>query len=375
MKTVDFLKIEELRDMGYTWDEVKNELSWFTDTDRKQYYGFKKGMELYEQRFSETRFTKREQNLRLERKVLGLERSVNNEQIRDMALHQTLSNQLKKALLDLPKLDIFEPEKVEEPTDKNYMFWMSDEHHDGDKDKFASILNISYSRIVEQIKEKGMERITLVIGGDVVEGAGNLRPSQAQAVRSGIIKQIMEASAMYADFLRELSKHAHLNVIIITSSNHTQLRLMGSKQNELVEEDLMAVFAQYLKGVLPDLHIVAEKQPTIKISGYICKLLHGHTVKKKSFEDELAEISSYENRLIDFLFLGHFHHYEEREISVGQGMRYDKKVFLMPALAQDKSNFEHDRKLSNVPGLGMIEFDNYGATAKKLPVVTRSVSF
>lgn len=367
MKTTDYELIFELYDKGLSWDEIKDELPWFTDTDRKKFYGYKEAMESMTEKLAEGRLAQRQQNIRIERKVLGYERSINNEQIRDIALSKTLSNQLKQALKEEVPIKLSKPSFFISDIDKrHFVLTTADLHHDGDEKELRLVFQEALDEAANFIKDNKVKKLTLVEMGDLIEGAGNLRASQAQAVRAGMVTQMVQAMKAYAEFIKELSKLVHLNLVIITSSNHTQLRLMGSKQNELVEEDLMLTFAEYIAGRFPDLKIVADKAPNIKIGYYNVKFIHGHTVKsKQQAETEIQNLSAYTGEEIDYLVMGHYHHLRminilEAEKSGESGFRvnYDKSVIFVPSMdRKTRSTFEEDRKLSSAPGLGLLEFD------------------
>lgn len=372
MKKINYFKIQEMLDAGYSWEEIRSK--GFTDSDRKYYYGWRAAWDMFDKKLSDEHVAEREQNLRLQRKLLSYERSINNEQIRDIALNQSLSAQMLEELRKGGKTyKLGKPKKRTSKENASWVVTTSDAHFNGDEKLFKEVLEETRDRIKAFVEQNAINSIYLVEMGDLIEGAGNLRPSQAQAVRSGMIPQIIKATQMYGEFLKEVSQFVNVKFVVITSSNHTQLRLMGSKQNELVEEDLMLTFASYIKGVFPDLEVIAKKEPELNIHGFNCKFIHGHTIKKNNFENELAKLSNFNNRLIDFMFLGHYHHYREIDISgsVSQnGVPYDKKVFIVPSLDQGQSTFEKDLRVSSVPGIAVFKITNHGATGQKLHIVT-----
>lgn len=379
MKTTDYEAIFELYDKGMSWDEIREELPWFTDTDRKKFYGYKEALDMVGVNGLDERLQKRQQNIRLERKILGYERSINNEQIRDLALSQVLQRQLKESLAEIKPINLKDISKISiKELNKShkkfrYIVTTGDLHYSGDYEETLMLFEELLNSIAFQIEKHDIKHLYLVEVGDIIEGAGNLRPSQAQAVRAGMVTQMSDIMKIYADFVNKLSKMVKLTFIIVTSSNHTQLRLMGSKQNELVEEDLMILFAQYMQAMFPKLKIIADIEPTLQIGEYNLLFTHGHTIKgQRQAEKEIQNASIFRNEVIDYLFLGHYHHFRAIDISKGKKKNYffDKRVFFLPTLDTHMSTFEKDRKLSSVPGYGFFEFnEEYGNTiAQKIPI-------
>ena len=365
MKHTNYEQIMELYDKGLSWDEIRDTLDWFTDTDRKKFYGYRDAMETLSTTLASDKLDQRLQRIRLNQKILGLERSINNEQIRDLALAETLTNQLRQSLkgFKTPKLNTPPSSINDVDDDLIYIITSSDYHHDGDVLNLELDFSVMLHRIKEEVRRHNIRRIIWVEGGDIVEGAGNLRNSQAQAVKAGMIPQLVQFMGAYLSFLTELSSVVNIErIITVTSSNHTQLRPMGSKSNELVEEDLMLVFASFLDMTVgKQIPVHAEEQPWFHIGDFSCKLMHGHTIKNKNnLASEMHSISSYDGVLYDYIFAGHFHHLEVvdvSEVSDGYDSKYDRQFILLPTSdRKPKSTFEKDRKLASTPGLGLFCF-------------------
>jgi hypothetical protein len=158
----------------------------------------------------------------------------------------------------------------------------------------------------------------------------------------------------------------------VDSSNHTQLRTLGTKQNEIVEEDLMLVFNNYIRTRLPKLDVTTGQDILTQINGFDIYIAHGHLMKKK--EGFIDSIASQRKTNIDYGFFGHYHH--KRDIDLYQikdkqnNRLYDKKVFYIPALTTHESTFEKDRLLSSVSGFAVFEVDKtYGIMKSwKVPI-------
>ena len=347
----DFNLIHELRLQSVDWQSIIDTVDWFTDNDRKLYSGW-----LLAQ--SETNNTdiiknaKSLQTIRLERKKLGIERSINNEQIRDIALHQTFNEQLINAIKE--RYSEFKIETIPEPirTSKtHHIFAIGDFHYKGDMSQLET-LNRAAREIKRVIDEKELTRIYLVEFGDTIEGA-SLRTSQLMAVKSGMVYQLMDVVDAYIKMIKYLSEFVEVYFISVDSSNHTQLRNLGTKQNQLVEEDLMVVFNRMIETALPSLNFIHNEDVFINIGGFDCFFAHGHLVKSK--EKYIETLQSNRNIQVDYCFFGHYHH--QRSIDLHSTGWYDKKAFFVPSLNTLESGYENDKNLSSCAGVGYYVID------------------
>lgn len=221
----DFGLIHELRQQGVDWQTIIDTVDWFTDNDRKVYSGWLLGRQ-DESNYDATlvKNAKTLQAIRLARKELGIERTINNEQIRDIALHQTFTKQFIDAITnrytdfkipDTPYYDEIDDERA-------HIFTLADLHYNGEQ-AWLEALSIATRNIVRVIKEKGLNRIYLVELGDVIEGA-SLRTSQLMAVKAGMVQQIIDVADAYIKMIKYLSEFVEVVFISVDSSNHTQLR-------------------------------------------------------------------------------------------------------------------------------------------------------
>ena len=233
-----------------------------------------------------------------------------------------------------------------------HIFTVADFHYNGEQ-SYLHILNDATNKIMEVIEQKGLTHIYLVELGDVIEGA-SLRTSQLMMVKSGMVNQIMEVADAYIKMIKYLSQFVDITFISVDSSNHTQIRNLGTKQNQLVEEDLMIIFNRIIKEALPSLHMVNDKDVLMNICGFNMFFAHGHLIKSK--EKYLENLQSDRNILIDYGFFGHFHH--QRTIDLHKGIGYDKKAFYVPALNTANSTFENDHNLSSQAGVGYYMLPN-----------------
>ena len=358
-----FELIHELRESGLGWDEIG-----VTDTLRKKYYGWLEARQEEETQDTLEKNAKTLHAIRLARKELGIERSINNEQIRDLAIHKIMSKEVLDAISKLTPIKIKE-HKPHKPERKEFIIAMGDLHYNGDDDEGFDALDDAFWQLSDFVQENGIKEIHLFEMGDVIEGA-SLRTSQLMGVKKGMVQQVIEVAEAYATHLSDLSQHTKVNFYSVDSSNHTQLRTLGTKQNEIVEEDLMLVFNNYIRTRLPKLNMTTGQDIITKINGFDIYISHGHLMKKK--EGYIDSVAAQRRQNIDYGFFGHFHH--KRDIDLyrveDEHRVYDKKVFYVPALNTHESSFERDRLLSSVSGFAIYEVDKRSGIQKswKVPI-------
>ena len=159
----------------------------------------------------------------------------------------------------------------------------SDGHYNGNQD-----LNLEFSEFYTIISDKkdeyGFDEIVIAELGDTIEGT-SLRPSQLLAVKNGMVEQAMVVSNYYIDFLNTVTADLNIKVkfLIVESSNHTQLRSLGTGRSELPMEDLMVLIAELIKAGTrnnPLVEIISAPIIVTEINGISYIFEHGHDAPK-----------------------------------------------------------------------------------------------
>jgi hypothetical protein len=350
----NFNLIHEMRLSGVDWQTIKDTVDWFSDNDRKVYTGWLLGMEVSEDN-SLLKNAKTLQTIRIERKKLGIERSINNEQVRDIALHQTFTEQVTDSIKDNYRdFMITNLPQTLEYNERTHIFTTADFHYDGDT-SYLETLNVVYGEIMKVVDEKSLTDITLIELGDTIDGA-SLRNSQLMSIKKGMVNQVIEVADAYIKMLAELSKHVNVRFISVDSSNHTQLRNLGTKQNQLIEEDLMLVFNNLIEKALPNLDFTHDNELFLDIQGFECFIAHSHEVRGNAIK-YIKDVTTHRDRLIDFSFFGHRHHMES--IDINSNKAYDKKLLYTPSLSTKLSQFEKQHNLSSQAGVGYYVLEEF----------------
>jgi hypothetical protein len=295
-------------------------------------------------------------SLKLEKQFIGWERAQNRKELQKIATGSYLSQQVKEAVKRTKPAVKFVQEAGLGAQDE-YVFVTADFHYNGDETLLQHYSKV-YAHIIAKQKEHGFKRIKLLELGDTIDG-GALRTSQLMAIKKGMVFQIIDVSKVYADLIQQLSKRMRVDFYCVTSSNHTQLRPLGTERNELVEEDLMHVFAEYIRTALKNNKnvqissgndFIVSLTPTHKMF-----VAHGHLIGNKK-EGYLQELSYYRGAQFEYGLFGHFHHY--REVTLYEGKDCNKKVFYAPSMSTVKSSYESDKNMSSKAGILMMVFNH-----------------
>jgi len=337
--------IHELREQGIDWETI-HETVGSNDVDRKAYYGFQMGLE--EQSDDDLiKHAKTLQRIRKQKKMLGVERSINNEEIRDIALHQTFTKQVIDAIENrYSGFNItYTPNKVYD--NKHHIFSVADFHYNGDISTL-DVIKRATGEIIKVIEEKGLTEIYLIELGDTIDGA-TLRNSQLMAIKKGMVDQVLDVVDAYIKMIVKLSEYVNVKFISVDSSNHTQIRNLGTKQNGLIEEDFMKVFNKFIELALPNLDFVHDKELFIDIGGFTFFIAHGHEAKGNALA-YIKAVSTHRNKLIDYTLFGHRHHLEV--VDINSAGHYDKQLLFSPALTTQLSQYEKQNNMSSMEAVG-----------------------
>jgi len=349
--------IHELRQQGIAWEDIHDSIG-SADVDRKAYYGYLMGLEDAGDVDLE-KHAKTLQAIRKSRKILGIERSINNEQIKDIVSKELFDDQIRKAiLLERKELEIKNFNRIsEEELSEIHLFTISDYHYDGDIEELQRDFSLMEDRIISEIMRNNLHHIYLAEMGDLIDGA-SLRVSQLRKIKAGMVTQTIEVSRMYMKLIESLLEYVNITFLILESSNHTQLRNLGTKQNELPDEDMMRIFVEFMQTAFANqkgLVILSGEDLMVEMLGFNFYFGHGHLIRGKS--GYLEKLQSDRNTIIDYGFFGHFHH--TRQIDLHSTGEYDKKVFYVPSADRsDRSGFEKDHNLSSMPAIGYYVFDD-----------------
>lgn len=243
----------------------------------------------------------------------------------------------------LEKLPVPNFEEVEEPeeNDKAWVLGMGDIHFGAN---FTS-QNNKYSReecrrrlsmvlgfIKSEIEKNNIKTLKVLNVADTIQGI--LRLSDLQLNEVPVVDAVVEVARTIAAFLNQLSAYCYVEYYHCPAANHTQIRPLGSKANELVAEDLERVIVSYITDVLANnkrIHVFTNLDKdyvTFNIFGFKAILLHGHQIR--SPKDTIKDLSTLHRVWYDYAFLGHRH--SANEVIVAEGEHHNIEVLTCPSL-------------------------------------------
>ena len=171
-----------------------------------------------------------------------------------------------------------------------------------------------------------------VIGlGDDITGI--LRLTDLQLNESSVVQATVFIAQTIASFLNELSAFCNIQYYHVPTSNHSQIRPLGTKASELANEDVEYIIGNYIKDVLVDNKNISvftnfgHDYIEIPIFDFNVLATHGHRIK--NIQDYVKDISFKNKKFYDTVFVAHFH--SGKEIIVGEGKDNDIEILVCPS--------------------------------------------
>lgn len=244
-------------------------------------------------------------------------------------------------VIDTLPLPEFQPIIGEEKHDINYLVGLADVHYGA---TYKSINN-EYSpqivkerfeyltgRLIDFIQEKKIQKLTIVSLGDLIQGV--LRLSDLKINDSSIVKATVEICRLIAIMLNELSAYTNILYYHTPSANHTQVRVLNAKANELADEDLEFLMGNYIHDLCVNNERIVVKLANdgedfieVYIPGNDIIAMHGHQIK--NVENAIRDISMLHKKFYDTVLLGHYHN--GKEIPSNEGILGDAEVLISPS--------------------------------------------
>ena len=280
---------------------------------------------------------------RIKLQTLNVERNrLDRIEARKELYYEQIGNMI--TALPSPELNVeYEPEiaKIYEDVEELYLLTIADIHSgaifkteyneyspDIMIDRFADMTE----RTINFIKKHNC-KVFYVIGlGDFIQGC--IHMNDLKINDSTVVKATVQVSQLMSLFLNNISKYAHINYYHIISSNHSQMRYLGTKASELMGEDMEYIIGHYIKDSLANNKNVdvfvdeeASDYKEFKIQNYKIIAMHGHQVK--DINTIINNISSKKNEMVDYVLLGHQHNH--KVITGNDGCTYDTEVLVSPS--------------------------------------------
>lgn len=182
------------------------------------------------------------------------------------------------------------------------------------------------------VVKEGVDTLTLVNLGDSIQGI--LRISDLTVGSIPVVEAVVGVSRLISAFLNQLSAYCNVEYYHVGSANHSQIRPLASKANELAAEDLERVIASYISDVLADngrIHVYSNFESEylpVDGLGFEAIAFHGHQVK--NVRSAIKDLSNLHRKLYDYVFVGHLH--ESNQMPCGEGEHHNIKILRVPSI-------------------------------------------
>lgn len=188
------------------------------------------------------------------------------------------------------------------------------------------------SRIEEFIKQHNIKILYIVGLGDFIQGCIHLNDLRINDTT--VVNATVEVSRVVAQFLNYLSKFTYISYFHIIASNHSQMRYLGTKASEFMDEDMEYIIGHYIKDLLVNnerIEVIVPEEHcdyiVLPILGWNIVCMHGHQIKK--IDNILSNLSDKLDTNIDYLLLGHFHNM--KILSGMEKCTHDTEVLIAPS--------------------------------------------
>lgn len=318
---------------GYSYDE---------STYRKKYKSLCKLID-QQQVWSNSELIKQQleaQKIKKERIKLSVVNLEQNRLSRSEAKQELYYEQVGKACSSLPLPD-FKPLPENTNVDTHeYLVTLCDIHYGA---HFESINN-KYSpeiakerllhlaeKLIVFIQEHHVRILHIASLGDLIQGI--LRINDLKINDSSVVRATVEISRLIALFLRELSAYTQIKYYHVPTSNHSQIRFLNAKANQLADEDMEYVIGNYIKDLCASnerIQVYLEENKSylkFEILGNKIIAMHGHQVK--SLNNVVKDMTVLSRDFIDYVIMGHQHC--SKEISSTEGVINDTEVLVCPS--------------------------------------------
>lgn len=333
-----------------TWTDVKNVLNTLLNktygesTYRKTYQSFNKMMDANREKFVGSNeqleeINKQIEELKRERIKLQTSNIERNRIDRSVSRQEMYYEYVGKAITSLP-LPEFKPLSVEDKDDGTieYLVALSDLHYGAtfksenneySPDIARDRLVYLTEELIQFVQKNKVSKLKITCLGDVLQGLIHL--TDLKINDSTVVKSCVEICRLISMMLNTLSSYTQIEYYHVPSANHTQIRALGARANELMDEDLEYLIGNYIKDLCRDnkrinVHLADEGKQylVIPVNGYDVIAMHGHQIK--NLENSIKDISMMRREFVNYLLIGHLH--AGKQVVAHEGCCNDSEVLV-----------------------------------------------
>lgn len=193
--------------------------------------------------------------------------------------------------------------------------------------RFEMLLN----EMINFIIEKQISHLNILELGDSVQGV--LRLNDLKINETSVVEATVYVAKLIANFLNRLSEYCDIDYYHCPTSNHSQMRVLNSKANELATEDVEYIIGNYIKDSLSNNDAIkvhtnfGKEYIDFEINGSKIIAMHGHQIR--NINNALKDLSQLRKIFYDIVFLAHYH--AGRETIIGENFNCDAEVNICPS--------------------------------------------
>ena len=372
-----------------SWQDVAdiiNNILGTTFTESK----YRKNFRLYSEGYNDSQNkTIQEHNFELEKKLneikkeriklqtLNAERNkIDRIEARKELYYEQIGSMI--STLEPPVFNDWEPNiaQIEEDYKEEYLLTIADIHSGAtfktEYNEYSPAIMLDRfdeltQKTISFIKKHNCKVLHVVGLGDFIQGC--IHMNDLKINDSTVVKATVQVSQAMAEFLNKISKYVRIDYYHIISSNHSQMRYLGTKASELMGEDMEYIIGHYIKDSLANnknIEVYVDEEASdykeFEILQYKIIAMHGHQVK--DINTLLNSISSKKNEMIDYIVLGHQHNH--KVITGNDGCTYDTEVLVSPSFVGSDPFADLIMKGSKASVMiyGFHEFEGHNETYK-----------
>lgn len=195
------------------------------------------------------------------------------------------------------------------------------------EERFNKLLDM----VVDYVSYHEINKLNVVALADNIQGI--LRLTDLKLNETSVVEATITVARLIANFLNQLSAYCYIDYYHTPTSNHSQLRPIGSKASELASEDMEYVIGHYIYDMLINNNRISvhlhDGYDYIEIPIFNFNIIaeHGHAIK--NLETVLKDRSMTYRKLIDYIIVGHGHN--GKVVPGNEHESHDTEVLMCPS--------------------------------------------
>jgi len=314
---------------------------------------------------------KEQLRLKHEQKVLVKERSVIDGMMRESTDKTAVSDAIVRLWETTPVHHELREVVSPQPSEVERGYSYSDVHDGYISDLIQNTYNPTITEermtqlfdwIIADVKLWGYKKIFISDQGDDIEGAG-LRISQLLRIAEEMTKQARHYANLITLLLKKLVKElpdVEITFIMISSDNHSELRLYNTKRGDM-DENLQLLITNHVQSVVDTAHeyggmqnltFIQGDEIMMNFNGRNIVFAHGHQYSKH--DNILEQVEHRHNATVMGYIAGHWHRFSIKSRNVKNGAQ--QCLIHLPSVVGD-TDFSETLFLSSLAGFCKIEIN------------------